>query len=893
MKLTNFFRFFIFSLMLFQNASSEIVVVDGIDSGNLHTNHLDIDDWSLLARPSGVDLVLTRISGDGKISGFFSFTSSSATFFTSGTDLFLSSFINQQSADYVRNSSFRSGADFGLNYVRLDLDGNGVYETVVEIDFGTITPLPDDRFTRYAYDSEGGDLDIAAALDAMNNPPSSPMEAEILVERTSGAILTTGQTIIDFGSNSVGSIGGSESFVVRNIGLSALTDFSISIVGPDSNDFNIVNKMDLEGSLAFNEEGRFSVTWIPSASGVSNATLQIVSNDADESPFVIELVGSPVIPLDIAMDAYLKSSSNGVADNFGHAVAISGDTVVVSAPFDFPSLGAIYVFIRGVDGDWTQQACLKASNSGINDLFGYSVAISGDLIVVGAPSEDSSSTGINGDGNNDGAVRSGAAYVFSRTGGSWSQEAYLKASNSEVSDWFGTSVSISEDTIVVGACCEDSAAIIVNGNQGDNSAFESGAAYVFRRNEGSWHQEAYLKAFNTETGDGFGSSVTISGNTIAVGATGESSSTIGIDGNQSDNSANLAGAVYVYERENSVWTQQAYLKASNTDEGDRFGYSVSLSGEALVVGAPIEQSGAQRVNGDETDNDTPNVGAAYVFSRLGSSWSQEGYLKASNAEREDSFGVSVSISGDLVVVGANREESSAVGVDGQERDNQARFAGAGYVFRRSSFGWIQTNYLKASNAEAEDEFGFSIGISNQTVVIGAPFEDSIASGVNGDELSNASPNSGSSYVFEIEATLEMILSAEFANAGLTGEDAELMATPFDDGVPNLLKYAFNLNLSGPDSSTLESGGSSGLPRESLVEIDGEMFFRVEFLRRKQSGLVYTPMMSTTLEQGSFSVMTAPMTIQSIDSEWERVVIDEPFDFTSNDSCFSRVSITIP
>ena len=155
-------------------------------------------------------------------------------------------------------------------------------------------------------------------------------------------------------------------------------------------------------------------------------------------------------------------------------------------------------------GTWRQQAYLKASNTGARDFFGVSVAISGGTVVVGAHGEGSSATGVNGNQSNNSAIGSGAAYVFTRTGTNWAQQAYLKASNTQASDLFGVSVAISGNTAVVGAYGEDSAAVGVNGNQNDNSAPSSGAAYVFVRSGGTWAQQAYLKASNTGAGDFFG-----------------------------------------------------------------------------------------------------------------------------------------------------------------------------------------------------------------------------------------------------------------------------------------------------------------------------------------------------------------------------------------------------
>ena len=198
-----------------------------------------------------------------------------------------------------------------------------------------------------------------------------------------------------------------------------------------------------------------------------------------------------------------------------------------------------------VNCDQFAEAYLKASNTGWTDLFGHSVSLSGDTLAVGASQERSSATGVNGSQSDNSARNSGAVYIFTRSGRTWSQQAYLKASNTGADDIFGHSVSLSGDTLAVGAIFEDSSATGVNGSQSDNSEGASGAVYVFTRNGTTWSQQAYLKASNTGAGDWFGYSVSLSGDTLAVGAVGEDSSATDVNGDQKDNGATESGAVYV------------------------------------------------------------------------------------------------------------------------------------------------------------------------------------------------------------------------------------------------------------------------------------------------------------------------------------------------------------
>jgi len=462
--------------------------------------------------------------------------------------------------------------------------------------------------------------------------------------------------------------------------------------------------------------------------------------------------------------AYLKASNTDEGDRFAWdgAVAVDGDTVVIGAHYegsdstgingdeannDADRSGAVYVFVRS-GGSWSQQAYLKASNTNALDQFGRSVAIDGDTIVVGAKSESSNATGVNGDQDNNIASASGAAYVFVRSNGSWSQQAYLKASNTGFVDQFGISVAIDGDTVAIGAPSEDSNATGINGDQTNNLASDSGAVYVFVRNGGSWSQQAYIKASNTDAADKFGSVVALSGDTLSVSAGFEDSNTTSVNGNDNNNDAEDAGAVYVFFRSEENWSQQAYLKASNAEAGDIFGHSIAIDEDTIIVGAHLEDSNAMGVSGDESNNDAEFAGAAYVFTRSGGDWSQQAYLKASNNEVDDRFGTAVAVHGDTLVI-SSFEGSNATGVNGNQAINFASRSGAAYMFTRSANSWTQQAYLKASNTGVQDQFGASMALAQDTVVIGARFEDSNATGVNGDQANNDADKAGAAYVFDL------------------------------------------------------------------------------------------------------------------------------------------------
>jgi hypothetical protein len=341
------------------------------------------------------------------------------------------------------------------------------------------------------------------------------------------------------------------------------------------------------------------------------------------------------------------------------------------------------------------------------------------------------------------------------------QTAYVKASNPHMGDHFGNggtllgdSVALSGDglTMAVGAPNEGGGAKGINGNQDDTSVYSAGAVYVFtRRNLASaWAQQAYVKASNPQAGAEFGHVVTLSadGNTMAVSAYFEASATKGIDGNQNDESIPQAGSVYVFTRRGTMWSQQAYIKASNTGEagtdgnfgdGDQFGFSVSLSddGNTLAVGANTEDSSAKGINGDQNDNSMQSAGAAYIFVRNGTTWAQQAYLKSPNTAANVQFGYSVALSADgntFAVSAFDEGGSSRVVVNGPNGPFPPGRNGTGaiYVYTRSGSTWTLQSYLKASNAEANDSLGVVVSISDDgsTIAGGILDEDCAAAGVN-------------------------------------------------------------------------------------------------------------------------------------------------------------------
>ncbi|MCA2972336.1 MAG: FG-GAP repeat protein, partial [Acidobacteriaceae bacterium] len=467
----------------------------------------------------------------------------------------------------------------------------------------------------------------------------------------------------------------------------------------------------------------------------------------------------------------------------------------------------------------TQQAYLKASNTGAGDSFGSigAVGISGDTVVVGAPGEDSNATGVSGTQSDNSAADSGAAYVFVRSGSTWVQQAYLKAARTVPGDRFGVTVAISGDTVVVGTFGGDTNANGGNGTSSDNSASTAGGACVYVRIGTTWGQQAYLKGGTNKiiwsyTGgfEHYGLSVAISGNTAVVGANGDPIST-GTIGTPNGNSVVTGGAAYVFVRNGETWGQQAYLTASNPGENDHFGAAVAISGNTVVVGAFGEDSGATGVNGTESDNSVFDAGAAYVFVRSGSDWSQQAYLKASTVGPTYRFGFlgAVAISADTVVVGAFKETSNATGVNGTPSNYTTFAAGAAYIFVRNGTTWSQQAYLKASNTRVSMQFGVAVGVSGNTVVVGANGEQSNVTGVNGPQDNNTLYAAGAAYVFQRTGTTwrqEAYIKAsntgeadDFASAVAISGNTVLVGASGEDS------NATGMNGTQSDNSAMNSG----------------------------------------------------------------------------------------
>lgn len=426
---------------------------------------------------------------------------------------------------------------------------------------------------------------------------------------------------------------------------------------------------------------------------------------------------------------------------FGYAVAISADTAIVGAIRSNTTgkdSGAAYIFVRN-GGLWLQQAKLVGDNTEPRDNFGFSVAVSGNVVVVGSPNNtstgsayiferegadwiqrrnrvrlrmfpydprgkgliQSSASGfghsvaitgkriiIGSKSTKIGTAAVGSAYIFVPDEGTfWKQSEQLVASNGKRDDKFGAAVDIGEDFLIVGAPSHSA------------GGPDSGVSYVFAHDEDGWTQRGILVDDDTAIDDRFGGAVSISGNTAIVGA------------QENDDAGSNAGAAYVFVRQGTNWALQAKLFSNAATSGELFGCAVSMSGDIALIGA--------RGN----DDNGPSAGAAYIFMRQGANWIQSAKLIADDTSMFDHFGAAVAIDGTTAVIGAFGDDSA-----GED-------SGAAYIFTTNGTNWVQEAKLTGGDTITQNLFGFSVSISGDTAIVGAHQHDA------------AGPNSGAVYVF--------------------------------------------------------------------------------------------------------------------------------------------------
>jgi hypothetical protein len=396
--------------------------------------------------------------------------------------------------------------------------------------------------------------------------------------------------------------------------------------------------------------------------------------------------GTKTVKMDIlsSSDYTLQSSSNtlsiqdeppqritafdaATSDFFGWSVSMSGNIAIVGSPFENhagASSGAAYIYANASGNHWALQRKIVASDAALADNFGLSVAISGNLAIVGSPNDD------------DGGNGSGSAYIYANTtGNTWVQQRKITASDAAGSDFFGVSVSISGNMVIVGSW------------QDDDHGINSGSAYIYANTTGNtWVEQTKITASNAAFVDNFGGSVFISSNVAIVGSV------------QGDGEVADSGAAYVFTNTSgNTWIEQTKIMASDGASGDQFGISVSLSGNLAVVGSYLDDDGGS------------SSGSAYVFANTsGNTWVQQTKITASDAAVNDYFGISVSASGNKIVVGSYLDDDAGSG------------SGSAYVFANTSGNiWLEQGKLTPSDSSKFENFGYSVSLSGRSAIIGS------------------------------------------------------------------------------------------------------------------------------------------------------------------------------
>lgn len=507
----------------------------------------------------------------------------------------------------------------------------------------------------------------------------------------------------------------------------------------------------------------------------------------------------------------IVASDRAAGDAFGSSISISGNYAVVGAPSErhdvsglneLEEAGSAYIYELNGSGDWLQKQKIVASERGISHNFGQSVSISGDYIVIGAPFGNTDASGANPISN------AGTAYVFKRNGsGTWVQHQKLVASDREGGDYFGSAVAINNGRVIVGAWYEDHDVTGTGGNMPN-----AGSAYIFEENgSGVWQQVQKIVASDRENSDRFGMSVSISGDFAIVGTR--------FDRKNENGSSPLltqAGSAYIFERNGSgVWQQVQKIVASDRAESAYFGASVSISGSYAAIGAFAEK---RNDSGGSSLND---AGAVYVFERgSGGTWSQQQKIVASDRSAGDVFGYSVSIDGTKLIAGARNEAHDASGT------GTLAEAGSAYIFQYSpGENWSQIQKIVASDRQTEDQFGTSVAISGDYIIVGAPKEDHDVSG--GALQSDA----GSAYIFKFENNVS-VTNTNFESGTLVYPNPNHGKFVIDAAVDSKLKI---MDLTGrvisettvsKGKNTIELNERSGVYLLNFVSENGRLTKKV-------------------------------------------------------------------
>lgn len=450
---------------------------------------------------------------------------------------------------------------------------------------------------------------------------------------------------------------------------------------------------------------------------------------------VILLTATPASAISFAQETKLAAADAAANDQFGYAVALRSDTLVVGARGEgdnFNFYGAVYLF-RRINGSWTQVAKLAAADPGNNDLFGVAVAINSaeDTIVVGAPQDD------------DNGAESGSIYIFREVSGVWTQEAKLTAPDGAANDQFGYAVAIDGANVLAGAPFDDGAFT------------DSGSVYLAHWGGASWSAATKLTPSDLATNTRFGIAVALNGDTAVVGA------------QRGTVSVGASGSAYVFRDNGGSWNQEAELAASDAASSDSFGHAVAIDGNTIAVGAPLND-----------DNGT-STGSAYIFERIGTTWSEQAKLLGNDIVGGFQFGSAVALYGGTVVVGAFNDSHAGTS------------SGSAYVFEHNGFTWSHLFKVTASDAQTDDRFGNAVAISADTVAIGAYGEDTAGS------------NAGAVYLYA-DANQPPVADPGGPYTASEGTSITFDGTNSTDPEGNALSYAWSFGDGAFDSEPAPS-----------------------------------------------------------------------------------------
>lgn len=450
----------------------------------------------------------------------------------------------------------------------------------------------------------------------------------------------------------------------------------------------------------------------PVTIGTTDVPIAITSDFGVTSKYMltVERTGS--------QEAYLKASNASADDYFGISLAASGDTLIVGATredsgsVDAPSSasasdsGAVYEF-SSEGGEWKQLQLLKADPVQAGEAFGASVALEGDILVVGAPGADP----VLWHANLAPPTRAGAAYVFVRSNGTWGTPTRLSPSGGAPGDMFGYRIALQKDLLVVGA---PGSAV---------GGIRSGAAYVFRKSGDVWNEVQRLAPAVPVSNSRFGGAVAVDGDRLVVSAPLDSTM------------ADASGAAYVFAQTSGMWQEQQKLYPTPAAKDGMFGWAVAVDGGAIAVTAPtVVQSGPR--------------GQVFLFELADGTWKAAAPLVAPYPADADLYGGAMARIGNTLVIGANGESSGAQGIAGDPSRTDAYQAGAAFMYTTTDGRtWLRTTYLKAANPDAGDCFGVAIALTDSRIFVAAPYEGSASRMINGDGNNNGAEKSGAVYVF--------------------------------------------------------------------------------------------------------------------------------------------------